>query len=431
MDKYDAFISFSFKDQDIVENVVNELENKYGISCWTCLEYVKSGQSYKELIPNAIKNSCVTVVFISKDSVVSTEVPKEVGIALKREKTVIPFLLDNSEYQGKLEYDLEGVNYIDATKDPFEERIKDLAKAICFASSKPFCTDNALDNQQTKSSVIASINNTVKHSASYKTAKEMQVGFAKANVGDTITFGSYEQDSEKWEHKEPIEWLVLAREKDKMLVISKYCLDVKNYFDSSVVWKNSPIRTWLNDTFINYAFSTEEIKLILNTVTNTLKKIFAYRNEKYHLLDNDKLFLLDEEEAEKYFVSDIQRVACPTKYASSQSIKIFSKAPQIVANNKQEAISVIKSIGTFEDGACGWLLRYSTKSKTKAEYVFDKNKPESEEQLSAFIEAINNMMHFVYVSPSGKINMDSRAPVDPHLYEGLGIRPAMWIDLKQ
>lgn len=146
MDKYDAFISFSFKDQDIVENVVNELENKYGISCWTCLEYVKSGQSYKELIPNAIKNSCVTVVFISKDSVVSTEVPKEVGIALKREKTVIPFLLDNSEYQGKLEYDLEGVNYIDATKEPFEERIKDLAKAIYFACGRTFDFPDVSEN---------------------------------------------------------------------------------------------------------------------------------------------------------------------------------------------------------------------------------------------------------------------------------------------
>lgn len=148
MKKTDAFISFSFEDQDIVENVVNELENKYGLSCWTCIKYVKSGQSYKELIPVAIKKSCVTVVFISKDSVVSTQVPKEVGIALKREKTVIPFLLDNSEYQGRLEYDLEGVNYIDATKDPFDERVKDLAKAICFAANKPFDFEDASDVTQ-------------------------------------------------------------------------------------------------------------------------------------------------------------------------------------------------------------------------------------------------------------------------------------------
>ena len=142
MKKCDAFISFSFKDQNIVESVVYELENRYGITCWTCLEYVKSGQSYKELIPDAIKNSSVTVVFISQNSLVSTEVPKEVGIALRYEKTVIPFKLDNSEFSGKLEYDLEGINYIDATVDPFEERIKDLAKAISSFINKQLNPDN-------------------------------------------------------------------------------------------------------------------------------------------------------------------------------------------------------------------------------------------------------------------------------------------------
>ncbi len=137
MNQYDAFISFSFKDQAIVENVISELETEYGISCWTCLEYVKSGQSYKELIPAAIKNSGVSVVFISKNSVTSTEVPKEVGIALKYKKAVIPFRLDDAEYQGRLEYDLEGVNYIDSSI-PLKDRIKELAKAICHACGKTF-----------------------------------------------------------------------------------------------------------------------------------------------------------------------------------------------------------------------------------------------------------------------------------------------------
>lgn len=161
MNQYDAFLSFSFKDQDIVENVVNELTNKYGISCWTCLEYVESGQSYKELIPDAIKNSCVTVVFISKDSLDSTEVPKEVGIALKHEKTVIPFRLDNSEYRGRLEYDLEGVNFIDATVPTFDERVKELAKAIFFACGRalefPDVSENVRDFMETERNYIDAI----------------------------------------------------------------------------------------------------------------------------------------------------------------------------------------------------------------------------------------------------------------------------------
>lgn len=403
MNKYDAFISFSFKDQNVVENVVNELENKYGISCWTCLEYVKSGQSYKELIPSAIKNSCVTVVFISKDSVTSTEVPKEVGIALKREKTVVPFLLDNSEYQGSLEYDLQNVNYIDATVPSFEERIKDLAKAICFASNKPFSTDNMLDKQQIKSSVIASINNTVKHSASYKTAEEMQTEFAKARVSDTIIFGAYEQDSEKWEHKEPIEWLVLAREKDRMLVISKYCLDYKSNFDCGGPWQNTPIRKWLNESFFNYAFSYEEQQIIEKIKQNTMKKIFGNIEENLFLFNNDRVFLLSYDEAEKYFLNCELRQAKPTNYAQ-----------------KRKALFPLRDEKN-KDGYCPWSLRHSIK--------------EYEERANIVINEFERPEMLGRGCPHSSISSYGRYSTGVSFYdyekEGLGIRPALWIDLKQ
>ena len=345
-----------------------------------------------------LKILMLRLLFISKDSVTSTEVPKEVGIALKREKTVVPFLLDNSEYQGSLEYGLQNVNYIDTTVPSFEERIKDLAKAICFASNKLFSTDNTLDKQQIKSFVTASINNTVKHSASYKTAEEMQAEFAKANVGDSITFGSYEQDSEKWEHKEPIEWLVLAREKDKMLDISKYCLDVKNYFDSSVVWKNSPIRTWLNDTFINYAFSCEEIKLILNA-------------KKSRLTDNDNIFLLYEKEAKKFFISDIQRVSCPTKYACSQEVKLCTGFVAVAAETEQEANLLLKSLGRFQNDSCRWILRFSSEPK--------------------ILSFLTKHIYYKYISKAGYSEEMIEKSDEENLYKGLGIRPAMWIDLKK
>ncbi len=403
MDKYDAFISFSFKDQDIVENVVNELVNKYGISCWTCLEYVKSGQSYKELIPNAIKNSYVTVVFISKDSVVSTEVPKEVGIALKREKTVVPFLLDNSEYQGSLEYDLQNVNYIDATVPFFEERIKDLAKAICFAANKPFCTDNALDNQQTKSFSTASINNTVKHSASYKTAAEMQTAYARANVGDTIIFGSYEQDSEKWEHKEPIEWLVLAREEDRMLVISKYCLDYMSYFACGGSWQNTTVRKWLNKTFFNYAFSYEEQKIIEKIKLGMQETMFKNTKEKGFSLNNDQIFLLSEEEVSECFINTYLSKAKPTTYA------------------KKIRENFLRALGEKDDENCRWSLRTQIETdKSIKDFILTER--------SCGREFEKKGTHIEYVNEDG-LTFAEYSFLNKHKH-GLGIRPALWIDLK-
>ena len=57
---------------------------------------------------------------------------------------------------------------------------------------------------------------------------------SRAQVGDYVEFGSYEQDAISSNGKENIEWLVLAREGNQMLVISKYALDCQQYNTSSI-----------------------------------------------------------------------------------------------------------------------------------------------------------------------------------------------------
>lgn len=46
-----------------------------------------------------------------------------------------------------------------------------------------------------------------------------------ANVGDIIVFGTYEQDNNISNGKENIKWLVLAKENNRVLVISDKALD--------------------------------------------------------------------------------------------------------------------------------------------------------------------------------------------------------------
>ncbi len=46
-----------------------------------------------------------------------------------------------------------------------------------------------------------------------------------AEVGDIVYFGAYEQDNNTSNGKEDVEWIVLAKENEKALVISKYALD--------------------------------------------------------------------------------------------------------------------------------------------------------------------------------------------------------------
>lgn len=127
---HDVFISFSFADQKKAEEIVNSLQSKYGILCWICTRDIDGGRRYKKLIPEAIRASKVVVLLQSESAVESKEIPKEIGIAFDSDKTIIPFKLDTSELHGDLEYDLYGVEYIDATVPTMDERIYELANVI-------------------------------------------------------------------------------------------------------------------------------------------------------------------------------------------------------------------------------------------------------------------------------------------------------------
>lgn len=160
---------------------------------------------------------------------------------------------------------------------------------------------------------------------SYKDSKEKcadiktkynQILMRKAAVGDKITFGTYEQDNVTSNGTENIEWLVLARENNKILVISDKALDRQLYDNADVTWENCSLRKWLNDSFLNAAFSEEERALIQSTTLS------ADKNPQYSTdpgtATTDKVFLLSINEAEKYFNSDEARKCAPTAYAKAR-----------------------------------------------------------------------------------------------------------------
>ncbi|MBP3871445.1 MAG: hypothetical protein J6E46_10785, partial [Faecalicoccus sp.] len=109
-------------------------------------------------------------------------------------------------------------------------------------------------------------------------------------VGSTLSFGD-------------IEWLVLAKEEGRVLVISKNSIGDKAYDGST--WATCSLRNWLNTSFYNDTFTDFEQSKILTT---TVK---AENNPKYDTSPGndteDKIFLLSIQEAEKYFASDNAR----------------------------------------------------------------------------------------------------------------------------
>ncbi len=185
-------------------------------------------------------------------------------------------------------------------------------------------------------------------------------------AGDYITFGAYEQDNNTANGKEPIEWIVLDvdNEANRALVISRYGLDAHR-FDVSVYqgWDKSEIRSWLNSTFLNEAFTAEEQKAIATTTVKTgnndewaafeKKKGWSYDNVSGGADTQDKVFLLSLEEAmayggystlaDFYYNGTDKMKAVPTKYAVAQGAYPYEGSDSNYMLN-----------GT---GCCWWWLR--------------------------------------------------------------------------
>ena len=136
-----------------------------------------------------------------------------------------------------------------------------------------------------------------------------------AEVGDTFTMGTYEQDGNVSDGVEDIEWIVLAKEDKRVLVLSKYALDCVPYnslFESSS-WETCTLRTWLNEEFYNEAFNKSEMGAIaITTVSADKNPAFATDPGKD---TQDPMFLLSVNEAETY--CDRTMLQCePTKYTT-------------------------------------------------------------------------------------------------------------------
>ena len=82
---------------------------------------------------------------------------------------------------------------------------------------------------------------------------------------DCIYFGNYYQSNSST--KEPIKWRVLSVNGNDAFLLADQNLDAKPYNeeDTDVTWATCTLRTWLNDAFLNTAFTSAEQAAIKNT----------------------------------------------------------------------------------------------------------------------------------------------------------------------
>lgn len=216
-------------------------------------------------------------------------------------------------------------------------------------------------------------------------------------VGDYVTFGRYEQDNILENGPEPIEWLVLDIKDGKAFLLARYGLDRHQYHTEAMIngdikrpmtitWEMCDMREWLNNEFINVAFTNEEIQsIVLTLITNPPSK-YGYDGGDDTW---DKVFLLSGEETKKYLGEEVW-INKEIKYCND---KAYTKPTAYAIAQGVEAAHY----RIWYDGNCQWWVRTLGKGTNWA-----------------------GMISF-----DGGYNVGGR-----YVDAGLAVRPVIWIDLE-
>ena len=205
-------------------------------------------------------------------------------------------------------------------------------------------------------------------------------------IGDMITFGSYEQDNDLTNGKEPITWRVLDYNSQKRiaLVLSEKALDTRAFNEdnsSGCTYDRSTIRSWMNgydkaqndlkknfttNNFIDTAFTPEEQDRIAKTLVVPDKNPKADENPEYNYvtgyMTEDKIFLLSITEVNKYLTTSSDKQADTTRYAVKKGARVVAS----VSHNDTEN-------GSCNDPHCWalWWLRTNGQYTTYKTYVYN------------------------------------------------------------
>ena len=125
------------------------------------------------------------------------------------------------------------------------------------------------------------------------------VSIEEAGIGDIVCFGNYNDNTE---------WIVLDRRDGNLLLLSKNTIMKRNYYEdqyTAVTWEESAIRSWLNESYYETAFTAEERNRILySNILNADTRSTDAGNDT-----EDYIFLLSIDEVNAYFPSRESKVA--------------------------------------------------------------------------------------------------------------------------
>lgn len=128
--KYDVFISYSSRNQDVANAICHVLEENM-LKCWMAPRDIPVGSKYASVIKDAIVSSKVFLLVFSEYAAVSPWVESELNIAFSNRKTIIPYKVDKALVEDYDEFyvRLNNRHWIDSFPD-FHERFNELIQVV-------------------------------------------------------------------------------------------------------------------------------------------------------------------------------------------------------------------------------------------------------------------------------------------------------------
>lgn len=288
------------------------------------------------------------------------------------------------------------------------------------------------------------------------TKQEIEVDLAGIQVGDIVTLGVYEQDSDIENGKEAIEWEVVGEKDGKYLLLSHYVIDYMPFdnggawdvlmanqvlADSFCTWETSTVRAYLNSEFYDKAFSDKEkehICLVTNTTGDWNEinngRLGADPSVKSYVPGGedtqDYVFLLSVEEIREYFADDFwyhpnqvydtyvpRLMASPTPYAVDRGLEPVHSWGYRVG----DGFGVLDENGYerhMGNDDADWYWNIAFYGKVHPDHMefghfayWALRSPAGYADVSSFL----------FMKAQGNIRFAEAG-------EGLGVRPAMWVE---
>ncbi len=123
-----VFISYKSEEYDIARRLRLMLEDHY-YSCWMAPESIPGGSNYMHEIPKAIRKCDLFLLIVSETSQQSQWVQKEIDRAVKFNKQIIPFHVDDSELIDAIDFVISNAQRIEAYHN-FDEACEELLEAV-------------------------------------------------------------------------------------------------------------------------------------------------------------------------------------------------------------------------------------------------------------------------------------------------------------